>query len=453
MSNSTDILIFLGPTLPLAEAQSVLNATYLPPAKQGDILSASNYLKPKAIGLIDGFFMQTLSVWHKEILYALDEGIAVFGASSMGALRAAETAECGMIGIGKIYELYKSGKVIDDDEVVLAHGPAEEGYFPLSLPLINLRFTFDQAKETKALPQELCDSFFHIIQSLYYPDRTFQQIEKEARKKGIEEKDIRSVINHLQSHYVDQKKEDALLLLEAIKSFSPPVSKPFAKTIFFEGLYHYDRKVQIAPLELSTKNIAHYVALHHPDFPLLQYHALNQSLITLLASILKIEVSEDAINQEKERFCFRLKLSTEEDLKQWLMRNHLKLQEFHELMQKKAEARFLHNSFTLHGVVAWKRFKLLLDELKINGEYETWLEKAACQEEILAKAAPHHEELEHPELLDKKIVENHALETSWNPDIPCKQWAEEAGFSNLSELKAEMLKAKIARDYLENILF
>ncbi|MEJ0097006.1 MAG: TfuA-like protein [Bauldia sp.] len=42
------------------------------------------------IGLVDGVFENVASVWHKEILYALSEGVQVFGAASMGALRAAD---------------------------------------------------------------------------------------------------------------------------------------------------------------------------------------------------------------------------------------------------------------------------------------------------------------------------------------------------------------------------
>ncbi len=62
---------------------------FRPPAIQGDIMRA---IKDGAtvIGLIDGQFEYVAPVWHKELLFALDLGIAVLGASSMGALRAVE---------------------------------------------------------------------------------------------------------------------------------------------------------------------------------------------------------------------------------------------------------------------------------------------------------------------------------------------------------------------------
>src|SRR5207253_3671063 len=123
----TRAVIFLGPSLPVADAREILDAVYLAPAKQSDIVSAIGTYRPEVIGLIDGEFGQSLSVWHKEILYALTRGIHVVGASSMGALRAAETAAFGMIGIGEVYRMYVDGVITDDDEVALAHGLDDAG--------------------------------------------------------------------------------------------------------------------------------------------------------------------------------------------------------------------------------------------------------------------------------------------------------------------------------------
>ena len=59
--------------------------------------------RPRAIGLIDGVFLDVPAVWHRELLWALSEGVHVFGAASMGALRAAELAPFGMRGVGTIF--------------------------------------------------------------------------------------------------------------------------------------------------------------------------------------------------------------------------------------------------------------------------------------------------------------------------------------------------------------
>src|SRR5688572_32760283 len=51
-------------------------------------------------------------------------GVRVFGAASMGALRAAELQPFGMIGVGQVFQAYRRGHLTDDDEVAVAHGPA-----------------------------------------------------------------------------------------------------------------------------------------------------------------------------------------------------------------------------------------------------------------------------------------------------------------------------------------
>ncbi len=283
--SADDIFVFLGPSLPLKEAKALLDARYFPPAKQGDILSLTVQFHPKIIALIDGFFMQALPVWHKEILYALEQGVVVLGASSMGALRAAEMADFGMIGVGKIFERYRSAAIIDDDEVVLMHGPSEEDYLPLSLPLINIRFTLELAQQEGRMSEELCQSILCCAQSLHYPERTIEKIMQRAQKMGVSAELLNLVIDSLQNHYVDQKRKDGLFLLEKVKTglFVPPSAKSdFFQSSVFEILYNYDRCHLFSSTDISQREIAHYVALHHPRFPELQFQALNQVLTSLL---------------------------------------------------------------------------------------------------------------------------------------------------------------------------
>ena len=110
-------VIYSGPSLYGVEVQRFPGELWLPPAKCGDILEAAlGSPKPQQILLIDGVFHQSLSVWHKELVYALLEGIVCIGAASMGALRAAELWRYGMIGIGEIFERYKAGE--EDDSLV-----------------------------------------------------------------------------------------------------------------------------------------------------------------------------------------------------------------------------------------------------------------------------------------------------------------------------------------------
>ena len=76
----------------------------LPPVSQGDVLRAA-LRRPKAIGIVDGYFEHVPSVWHKEILWAMSEGIHVFGSTAWWQL-----GTLGMVGVGEVFEVYQDGR-------------------------------------------------------------------------------------------------------------------------------------------------------------------------------------------------------------------------------------------------------------------------------------------------------------------------------------------------------
>jgi hypothetical protein len=111
-------VVFCGPTLSQRDRAAYAEFDFQPPVRQGELFLVTRS-RPRVIGIIDGYFDGQPAVWHKEILWALSQGIAVFGASSMGALRAAELHPFGVRGVGAIFEAYRDGALTDDDEVAL----------------------------------------------------------------------------------------------------------------------------------------------------------------------------------------------------------------------------------------------------------------------------------------------------------------------------------------------
>jgi hypothetical protein len=125
-------IIYVGPSLYGEKIEHLKGELWQPPAKQGDILRDVIAFAPYQIVLIDGTFHQSLSVWVKELVYAMLDGVRFIGASSMGALRAAELHRYGAIGIGSIFNAYKDGQVQDDAWVAMTYDP--ETYRPITEP-------------------------------------------------------------------------------------------------------------------------------------------------------------------------------------------------------------------------------------------------------------------------------------------------------------------------------
>jgi len=208
-----DVVIFLGPSLEVEAAKKLLNAKYLPPAKRGDITDAVNN-GAKIIGLIDGVFFQNSAVAHREILYGLKKGISIVGASSMGALRASELYPFGMIGVGKIYESYKDGKITSDDEVALIFDPLT--FKPLSEPLINIRYNLYLANKEGIIDKDAEEVLLNLARSLYYPKRNYDVIFKLADEK-IEEETLKRFKNFIKTRKKDLKREDTIIALKKIR--------------------------------------------------------------------------------------------------------------------------------------------------------------------------------------------------------------------------------------------
>lgn len=215
----TEACLFLGPTLAVEAAKAVLPVRCLPPVAQGDVVRVVREARPRAIGIVDGFFGGAPSVWHKEILWAMAEGVAVFGAASMGALRAAELHGFGMRGVGRIFEAYRDGALEDDDEVAVVHAPAEMGYAALSEPMVSLRATLVKAEEEAVLSPVSRRSLEARAKALHFPDRSWPALLEGAASCGVGMAESARLAAWLPTGRIDLKRDDALAMLEAMRGF------------------------------------------------------------------------------------------------------------------------------------------------------------------------------------------------------------------------------------------
>ncbi len=205
-------VVFLGPSLPLAEAREILDADYRPPVKRGDLQHLEGV---ELVAIIDGVFLQSCSVGHREILSLLNRKVKVVGGGSMGALRAAEMGHYGMTGVGRIFKMYSSGEVQGDDEVALVFDP--ETMEPLSEPLVNLRAFLDTALMADVIDSAQRAGILSEMRSIYYPRRTIA-IFIEVSHKLLGEGQARTYDRFFAENYRDIKKEDALTVLDHVKS-------------------------------------------------------------------------------------------------------------------------------------------------------------------------------------------------------------------------------------------
>ncbi|MFL5268060.1 MAG: TfuA-like protein [Stellaceae bacterium] len=211
------VVIFAGPSLPPALRPADAALHWCPPVRQGEVYRAARAC-PAIIGIIDGYFEVTPTVWHKEILWAMTHGIHVYGSASIGALRAAELHTFGMKGVGRIFEVYRDGILSDDDEVAVLHGPEEAGYPSITEAMVNIRATLDRAVLAGVLDRWLVPRLIEIGKGLFYKERNWDPILQIAATRGLPPMPLNDFATWLPAGRVDQKRSDALQMINAIRA-------------------------------------------------------------------------------------------------------------------------------------------------------------------------------------------------------------------------------------------
>jgi hypothetical protein len=162
--------VFAGPSLPIADRLAVPGLTYLPPAARGDVAAAAERFD--ALLLIDGVFHQAIATSAKEMLAACRR-VPVFGASSMGALRAVECRAFGAIPLGAIAGWYASGAIDGDDEVAVLMDPATS--HALSVPSVNVRYVARLATRRGVLSAAEAGAWANRARrEIFYADRSWR---------------------------------------------------------------------------------------------------------------------------------------------------------------------------------------------------------------------------------------------------------------------------------------
>ncbi|MGH3425983.1 MAG: TfuA-like protein, partial [Mycobacteriales bacterium] len=169
-------IVYLGPSLPGSDAEIALPGCDLrAPIRRGD-LYRDRLGGGSVFVIIDGVFHQEPAVSPREILDVLEDGAVIVGASSMGALRAAECWPAGMRGVGTIYRLYRRGALLSDDEVILVYSSEGSGYQPRSVPLINVRYALSRALRKGLLERPAAERIVASAQRLHFSERCWPVI-------------------------------------------------------------------------------------------------------------------------------------------------------------------------------------------------------------------------------------------------------------------------------------
>ncbi|HLN34458.1 MAG TPA: TfuA-like protein [Nitrososphaeraceae archaeon] len=208
-------IVFLGPSLSIEKARKIINAEFLPPAKKGDFIKLSLISEKKIIILIDGVFLQDYPPTPIEVFQVVNKNnFQVYGASSLGALRAVELEKFGMKGYGQVFELFKKNIINSDDEVAVTF---DNSYNLLSEAMIDIRYNLFLAFKKGIIDKETKQLITRTAKKIYFPFRSYENIVKKSIELYSDTRDtIEDFHNFVSTQRQSLKELDAMGILKKI---------------------------------------------------------------------------------------------------------------------------------------------------------------------------------------------------------------------------------------------
>ncbi|MEO8304967.1 MAG: TfuA-like protein [Betaproteobacteria bacterium] len=363
-------IVFLGPSLLHADAAAILDSEIRAPAAAGDVLAAA-LRRPPAIVLVDGFFERVPAVWHKEILFAIESGVPVYGASSMGALRAVELHSFGMIGVGWVFERYRSGDIEDDDEVAVVHAPAELGYRAISDAMVNIRDGLAAAVGEGVIDRIEHDVLVATAKHLFYPERVWPRV---ASESGLDDARMKQLLAWIERVRPNIKRDDAIAVLERVRDDLHAGVVPKSPSFELERSIFWEQLVQTMAGDESvvpSDTVTAWAKLRGP--PEVARAAILRHVVRTDARRRGLSPDVQALQSAFDEFCRHRGLMEPQRLAEWLRAAELDMETL---------IRLVGEGVLIDGLVSLESRGVdvaFVDELKLAGQWAELTQQAMAQ--------------------------------------------------------------------------
>ncbi len=371
-------VVFVGPSDPTGGVRAHLEGAFIaPPAHRGDVLRAVQE-GFSTILLIDGYFDTTPAVWHKELLYALSEGLRVYGASSMGALRAAEMWPFGMVGIGEVFEAVNDG-LLDDDDVVVIHDHESEGATSRSVAMVNIRWSLRSAAENGVIDHALANRFDELAKSMFYPERTYTALLANARKIDLIDKETSDRLHQwLRNHAIDIKAQDAITAalrvasdLDAGRESPPP--PPFVRTRYFDTFVSEEADRTERRVDNWTRSVIDELRTSPERYRSVKNAALQRRASIAVARSAGVRQDVNSLDRAWDELRREQRLHEPAQVDDWLRRAGLTGGDYGPFIEREAMARWGSDHIADPDPID------LLDILRTEGTYKELAQRATAR--------------------------------------------------------------------------
>jgi hypothetical protein len=258
----------------------------------------------------------------------------------------------------------------------------------VSEAMVNLRATFREATRSAIISGATQAALVTIGKGLFYAERTYPAVLDNARNAGVDDAELDCLQAWLPAGRVDQKRRDAVQMLEHIADLAARGRAPLRPTFTFE---HTDMWEQVGARAGRQRRAAAPSHTERPEgwhdelrlagpriFDELWGLAFARAVALEEARRQGLSPGADQVAARAARFRDARQLSADDAFVAWLAAEHLSEDEFLMLMADEVrldQVRALYEPETTAH---------LRDVLRLDGRYGALIERARAKQELLA---------------------------------------------------------------------
>lgn len=140
-----------------------------PPIQRDDLYELAEQQRPGCALIVDGLFGSSMSISPIECIDLMKRGWLLYGASSMGALRAADCCSVGMVGIGEIFNGFHFGYFHSDSDVAVKYDSAT--YSEITVPYVQVDYVVSTLKRREAVSDTKARLLLKSLRKVPWYDR------------------------------------------------------------------------------------------------------------------------------------------------------------------------------------------------------------------------------------------------------------------------------------------
>jgi TfuA-like protein len=321
----------------------------------------------------------------------------------------------------------------------VTHGPPETGYLPLSEAMVNIRETLAAAERAGIITGATRAALVGIAKELFYHDRTFERVLERAAERSVPSGEIAALRAWWPKSRVDQKRADALAMLEAMQALLAQAPGPMQVDFVLEWTEVWNDATTAAaafrqPGGGSAAWLPHDRVLEELRLEAGTYLAVRDRALLRLLAEHEAErprhmANAGARHETLARLRARHGLFTRADLDRWLEANAIDRRRLERIVDQEVQLE------AVRALAAPALRHYLLDELRLRNDFARFAERARSKQASLEQLGFDHPDPDAPYLAPPAVLRAWYFDKRLGQPVPddIDAAARELGFADRSD--------------------